>query len=175
MLVETVRFGRLDIPNEKIVTFPQGLPGFDTLVRWCLLHQGELLAINWLQSVEDPEVALLIADPESLFADYNVSIDVKDLAPIGVNPQAHDKAAPPIVLRVVISVDRAAGTLTANLAAPILINVETNLAMQMPLLDTPYSMRQPVPVPEKPAAASAGAAPAARLSVDASAVTNRTP
>lgn len=175
MLVESTRFGRLDIPDDKIITFPLGVPGFDTLGRWCLLHQGELIAINWLQSVEDPAIALIIADPESLFANYDVSLDVNDLAPIGVDPGAHDNVAPPIVLRVVISVDRTAGTLTANLAAPILINVGTNLAMQMPLLGTNYSMRQPVPVPEKPAAASKDAAPVKRLSLDARAATDRTP
>ena len=72
MILSTLRFGDIEIPDEKVLTFPAGLPGFGDLSQWCLLHSEGVDAVNWLQSLEDPTIALIIADPEAFFFDYDV-------------------------------------------------------------------------------------------------------
>ena len=147
MIVNTTRFGNLEISEEKVVTFPFGLPGFNGCVKWCLLHPEDNISVNWLQSVEDPAVALIIADPDVYFDNYDVRVDARELAPIGVEPGDVEGQPPPIALRVVLSVDPKNSELTANLGAPILINLQSRQAMQMPLARGAYSMRQPLPKP----------------------------
>lgn len=144
MKIETTRFGTVEIPDDKLLMFPLGLPGFTEHLRWCLLHSEGTEAVNWLQSADHPEIALIIADPEVLFHDYDVEVEARDLAPIGVVTH-EDSSAPPIVLRVVLSMAPAERILTANLFAPILINLDTRLALQLPLRGTAYGLRHPLP------------------------------
>lgn len=145
MKVETTRFGMVEIVEEKLVSFPFGLPGFDDLKSWCVLHTEGHPGVHWLQSIDDSDVALLIADPEQVFPDYDVTVQDTDLACIGVVIDENTSEPPPVVMRVVLSVDRLKGMVTANLRAPILIHLEQRLAVQIPLTSGNYSVRQPLP------------------------------
>jgi flagellar assembly factor FliW len=148
MKVETTRFGAVEIVEEKLISFPFGLPGFDNLKSWCVLHTEGHPGVHWLQSVDDSDIALLIADPEQLFPDYDVTIQDTDLACIGVVIDESTTEPPPVVMRVVLSVDRLKGMVTANLRAPILIHLDQHLAVQIPLTSGNYSVRQPLPKTE---------------------------
>jgi len=148
MNIETTRFGALEIEDSKLITFPFGLPGFEHLSRWCILHPEGDIDISWFQSTEDPAVALLTANPDALFPDYDVVVNERDLAPIGVHVADTDVEGPPIALRVVVTVNGETQELTANLRAPILINAATQLGLQLPLIGTDFSVNHPLIMPE---------------------------
>jgi len=145
MKINTTRFGTVEIAEDKLISFPFGLPGFDQEKNWCVLHTDGHPGVHWLQSVDDSEVALLIADPEQLFPDYDVTVQDTDLACIGVVISDDTTEPPPVVMRVVLSVERLKGVVTANLRAPIMIHLEKRLAVQIPLTSGNYSVRQPLP------------------------------
>jgi flagellar assembly factor FliW len=63
MLIETTRFGRLDVEESKCIDFPWGIPAFENLKRFILLEHGEG-PIHWLQAVDDPSVAFVVCPPE---------------------------------------------------------------------------------------------------------------
>jgi len=150
MIINTRRFGTLSIDDDKVIEFPFGIPGFPELKGWCVLHTDENHNVHWLQAINDPDAALLVADPDLLFPDYNAEVEDRDLAPIGVNITKDTTGPPPIVLHVVLSVDRAMGKVTANLRAPILINVESRQGIQIALNRGDYSVRQALPRLKKP-------------------------
>ena len=147
MKIQTTRFGELEIEDSKLVTFPFGLPGFENLSSWCILHPEGDIDISWFQSTEDPSVALLTANPDALFPDYDIEVNERDLAPIGVKIQETDESGPDIALRVVVTVNGENQDLTANLRAPILINTATQQGLQLPLLGTNFSVNHPLIVP----------------------------
>ena len=149
MKIQTTRFGELEIEDSKLVTFPFGLPGFENLSSWCILHPEGDIDISWFQSTEDPSVALLTANPDALFPDYDIEVNERDLAPIGVEIRETDESGPDIALRVVVTVNGKNQDLTANLRAPILINTATQQGLQLPLLGTNFAVNHPLIVPTR--------------------------
>jgi flagellar assembly factor FliW len=111
---ESSRFGKLEIQSEAVIEFPAGLIGLGG-ARYALLSTDDKSPFAWLQSVDDPDVALPITNPWLFFTDFAVDIDDAEAARIGIDD--------PSKVDVWVTV-RAAAELegfSANLRAPILV------------------------------------------------------
>jgi len=137
MIVQTSRFGEVDIPDDSIITFPEGLPGFDGDT-YVLIHSDENPNVNWLQSAADPDVALIIMDPMSLRPDYEVKPRPEELKTINATEDHEDK----VVYRIIIRSGDEPGKLYLNLFAPLIFNVEERLGMQLALVGSDYTIRE---------------------------------
>ncbi|MHB9143842.1 MAG: flagellar assembly protein FliW [Symbiobacteriia bacterium] len=139
MQLETQRFGTLAIPEESIIEFEQGLYGFEEQHRFALVPvDSDQTRLLWLLSVDDPALALLIADPTLISQGYNPPVDPADLRALGLD-SIHDG----IVMAVcVLSADPA--KITVNLQAPIIFNPTTRKGRQVIGLDPSLPVRQPV-------------------------------
>ena len=67
MLIESYRFGPLEIPEEKIIAMERPILGFEGLRKFCLIEMEELSPFLWMQSTEEPNVAFLVANPSTFF------------------------------------------------------------------------------------------------------------
>src|SRR5918992_1016899 len=74
MEIETTRFGRLTVDDDRIITFPRGLLGFPDRTQFALIQTGEENYFFWLQSVEDANLAFVVTDPTIFFKDYEVPL-----------------------------------------------------------------------------------------------------
>ena len=74
MQFETTRFGTIEVPEEAILQFPKGLYGLEKTRGFCLLAHDETGCFRWLQSLEEPAVAMLVTDPFQFFPAYEVEI-----------------------------------------------------------------------------------------------------
>jgi flagellar assembly factor FliW len=113
--IDSTRFGTLDIPAEEIIEFPTGLIGLGGS-RYTLVSAGADSAFSWLHSIDDPSLALPVANPWHFFADYSVELSDEATSPIGT--------ADPAEVDVWVTV-RAGAELSdffANLRAPIVIS-----------------------------------------------------
>jgi flagellar assembly factor FliW len=142
MQIETTRFGALDIDEARVLTFPGGLPGFEASRRFVLVPHGRggSSAFEWLQSVEEGALAFLVMRPHQIFSTYQPRIPVAELEAIGL-----DKGGPSPVLYTVLTVPKGdpAG-MTANLLAPIVINLDARVARQVIVNNEEYSLRHRV-------------------------------
>jgi len=114
MTFESSRFGTLEIQTDEVIEFPAGLIGLGG-ARYALLSTDEQSPFAWLQSIDDPDLALPITNPWLFFTQFGVEIDDADAERIGI--------ADPSQVDVWVTV-RAAEELegfTANLRAPILV------------------------------------------------------
>ncbi len=134
MKINTTRFGEIDIEEDKIISFPLGIPGFPHLKRYILLDYKD--PIKWLHAVEDPEVAFIVTEPFSFFHDYSLTVedDVEEFLEI--------KDAGDTAVLVILNVSENA--LNANLKAPLIVNIAKLKAVQIILEDDRYSFRAPV-------------------------------
>lgn len=156
MRIMTPRFGELDIPEETIVTFPDGLPGFRSR-RWVLFVREETPMIEWLQSIDEPDIALMTMDPvRDLLIDYAPSPKRGELGPIGL------KDVSEAAVRVIIRNADLPGRLSVNLFAPLFYNVDRRLGMQLPLVGSGYEVNELWP-PEEVVALTTQAAERAAL------------
>jgi flagellar assembly factor FliW len=137
MFIETTRFGRLEIAIDRIIHFPNGLPGFERLRRFILVPEKDLPEFLWLQAVDAPEVALLVTDPFAFFPDYNVDLPDEDVRELGL--RSPEEA---LVLTTVSIPGREVRSATTNLLSPIVINVTLRRGRQVILTESGYSLKQ---------------------------------
>lgn len=127
MHIDSPRFGALEIEPSKIIEFPRGLPGFEDLKRFTLLHPdaaagGEAPSYFILQSVDDAAVAFHIADPARFGFNYEITLSDEDAAMI--------ELADPAAAAVVVMLLSEGEGVRANLNAPLIINLEARLGVQ---------------------------------------------
>ena len=74
MEIQSTRFGRLNVDDDRVMTFPNGLLGFPSYTRFALIQTGQENYFFWLQSVDEPNLAFVVTDPSLFFKDYEVPI-----------------------------------------------------------------------------------------------------
>lgn len=147
MKLKSARFGELDLPDDRVIRFPDGLPGFRSL-DWVLLHQEEAPVVSWLQAVDEPEVALMTIAPVDLgLGDYRPVPPEEALASLGVDDGRE------LELRIIIRRAEDEEHLRLNLFAPLFFDVERRLGVQVPLIGSDYPVSVLWP-PEEPAGPS---------------------
>ena len=123
MRINTSRFGRIDVAAGDVLRFPSGLPGLEDCREWALLADAANDALGWLQSTSRGDVALAVVSPRRFVPDYQVRIPRSELTPLDV---ADVRQA-----QVVVVVGTNGTSLTLNLKAPIVINLEARTGRQV--------------------------------------------
>ena len=140
MKIETSQFGTIQIPEEKIITMPAGMPGFPGRRRFIILEREETRPFCWYQCVDDPGLALVIMNPYLFKPDYSV-----DLKPALKEMSWEDDGEDSLKLYVVVNASEGVPEkITANLIGPLVINSRRHEAVQMVIHDCPYSHRYPI-------------------------------
>ena len=141
MKVNTRVFGEIDILEEKIIRFVNGIVGFPELTEFALINNSEReggSAIQWLQSIQSPEFAIPVMDPLLILPDYNPQIEDELVKPIGtLNPDD-------ILVLVTVAVPKDITQMTVNLKGPIIINALERKACQVIAEGDNYSVKFPV-------------------------------
>lgn len=138
MKINTTRFGEVTYTSEDILFFPRGIPAFETKEKW-ILAGNEESAIKWLQSLDDGNLALPVTSPDAIQSDYNARIPDDELKLLGSSDISE------LALLIVVSIPESAPwNMTANLRAPILINLKTHKAVQVIALNEEYPVRYTV-------------------------------
>jgi flagellar assembly factor FliW len=135
--LSSVLLGPLEIRPETIFTFPAGLPGFVTLRNFALV-ETQRDDLVWLQSVDDPELTFLLADPFALVPGFEVDIPPADLAAFGATEGA--------LLVLAVAQLEGGAPVTANLQSPIVLDRERRLGRQVVLPDSRYGMTHPISI-----------------------------
>lgn len=138
MVAQTRLFGEVTIDDDKVLEFPNGIIGLEDKRKFAIIYdleKGEDTAIRWLQSMEDPYLALPVIEPFSIIDDYNPMIEDALLEPLG-NPKDEDII---VLLTMIISSD--VTKITANMKAPIIINAVTCQGGQIIVENPEYEAR----------------------------------
>lgn len=138
MLIQTSRFNSIEITEEDIITFPEGLIGFNALRRFVLLDDANDEVFAWLQSCDEPGIAFPVLEPELFASDYRVELNRRDLEAISLEDMKGTRAF------TIITIPSDARLMTANMKAPIILNVAKRLARQCVLQDNKLNIREPI-------------------------------
>ncbi len=133
MVIQTTRFGPVDVDDGKILTFPEGLLGFPRHCRYALLQTGSDPAFFWMQSVEDPDLAFVVCDPRLFVPDYQVALRADEAEALGLRTVDDGQ--------VLVIVNRVNGDLTGNLLGPLVVSTQSRQARQVVLADKRYTTR----------------------------------
>lgn len=128
MLVKTKHFGEVDLDENKVITFEDGIIGFEDCKRYTILYNnedGDSSTISWLQSLDAPELALPVISPLSVMTDYNPIVEDDVLQPIGELTEDN------IIILLTLSVPSDITKMSVNLKAPLIINADTKKGCQI--------------------------------------------
>ncbi len=137
MKVNTRLFGEIDVAEDRIINFTTGIMGFEEYVHYTLIFNAEKKGnIMWLQSLDEPELAFTVMDPMKIVPEYNPVVEDEWLAPLGEVETEDD-----YFLLSVVTVPSDLTKMTANLKAPIVINMKTMKACQIIVNNDDYQVR----------------------------------
>jgi len=136
MEIQTSRFGRMTVDDQRVMTFARGLLGFPNHSRFALIQTGEENYFFWLQSVDDPNLAFVVTDPTIFFKDYDV--------PVREETSTELQLSDPSFLQTFVICNKVGEWLTGNLLGPIVVNAQNRLATQVVLTEKKWTTRQPL-------------------------------
>jgi flagellar assembly factor FliW len=139
MLTLHVSYGgqaeELEVAEEDVLTFPNGLVGCNEWRRFVLLSEEEVPGLHILQSLDEPLIHFLVTDPRLIEPTYAPTINVAELRRLGL---AGSEAA---TLLCILTTHGHPPHVTANLLGPLVINLANRTGVQVVLLDAAYSTR----------------------------------
>lgn len=128
MLVNTKHFGEIDLDDNKILTFENGILGFEDYKRYTILYDNEddkRSVISWFQSIDEPTLALPVIYPTLVNNDYNPIVEDEILNSLGTLTEDN------LVILLTLTVPSDLTKMTTNLKAPIIINADTRQGCQV--------------------------------------------
>nr|WP_046174429.1 flagellar assembly protein FliW [Domibacillus indicus] len=135
MKIQTKYHGEKEIAQEDIISFANGIPGFESEKEFVLLGFPDNNVFFALQSVSTPDLSFVVTDPFSFFIDYNVKIDDATIEALSIEKEED------VTLLNILTVRDPFEETTANLQAPLVINKKTHSGRQVILTGTPYETR----------------------------------
>jgi flagellar assembly factor FliW len=121
------------IQTDPSVTFEEGLIGQPAWKRFVLIvEDSEELPVAMLQSLDDPDCSMLVADPTMVEPTYTVRLTAEDRAALALGADGQ----PVLYCTLSVSAD---GWITANLLGPLAINPVTRFGKQLVLTESSYS------------------------------------
>lgn len=140
MKINTKLFGEIEVEENKLLTFDSGIIGFEELKNYMLIHESdkEEKSILWLQSIDEPDLALPVVSPLLFFCEYNPLIEDELLKPLG--DMDHEST----LVFVTLTVPKDVKEMSVNLKAPLVINAKTRKACQIIVEDEKYAVKHPV-------------------------------
>lgn len=139
MLVKTKYFGEIDLGEEKVITFPNGIMGFENFKKYTLLYDidgdKDDFHVSWLQSLDEPSLALPVINPYYIKADYNPIVEDELLKVIDdVNEEN-------LMLLITMTVPSDITKTSVNLKAPFVINTDTRKGIQIIVENQDYEVK----------------------------------
>jgi flagellar assembly factor FliW len=122
--IKTLHFGEINVEEKHIFTFKDGMLGFENLKQYVLISDEETVPFKWLISLDEPEIGFPLLSPWHIDLTYSPGREIDT-----------DK----VVLFVVVTLDSSKGQMSANMKAPIILDVEKQTGEQRILRSDKYS------------------------------------
>jgi flagellar assembly factor FliW len=141
--VDTKYFGVLAYGEEAVFEFPRGLPAFEEEQRFVLIEMPEHATLVFLQSLRQPELCflafpILVADRE-----YRLAVSREDLEALDLDGGRQPTLGSEVLVLALVSLQDGFSA-TANLMAPIVLNLKTLRGLQAIRQDNLYSHQHPI-------------------------------
>lgn len=136
MQIETCRFGSVEVEASDAIHFPAGVLGMKNCRDWVLLADARNELLGWLQSMDRPEIALAVVSPRRFVPDYQIRVARRDLTVL--------RLADVQEAQVLVIVGKTERSISLNLKAPLVFNLETQRGAQVVAKDE-YPVQHELP------------------------------
>ena len=136
MEIKSSFFGEQTIDPSTIISFPNGIPGFEDQTRFKLFHQeGENPLVFWLQSLDDEALTFSVAQPSIFNINYNFVLNDAEEAALKVEDPAD------ILILIILHKDASdQPTVKGAIRSPLVINSAKRIGLQKVLTQVEQSI-----------------------------------
>lgn len=141
MLVDTKYFGQINLEEDKIIHFENGLFGFEEYKDYTILYDGDAQEkpfFSWLQCVTEKALAFPVVNPQSIKEDYDPVVEDGLLLPLGEIKQDD------LVVLLLATVPKNVKDASVNLKAPVVINSGTRKGIQIVAENKDYEIKHSI-------------------------------
>ncbi|GKX65461.1 flagellar assembly protein FliW [Inconstantimicrobium mannanitabidum] len=138
MKFNTAYNGEINYEEKDIITIKKGIPGFKGLTKFVILDVEDNDVFKLIHSLEDPSLGLIILSPFSVVEDYEIKLSEEVIAELQIEKEQD------VVLYSIVTLNSDSSKITANLMAPIVINVEKKLGQQVIIENSKYKIKEPI-------------------------------
>jgi flagellar assembly factor FliW len=135
--IATTRFGLVDVKDDQVITFTDGMIGFSKLKHYVLVESPAMPLVLWLQSMDRSDVAFPLIEPWFFRKDYRLVMSDPDRIALKLSDADFTK------ILLVMTIPEQADRMTVNLKAPIVLNLSGSTAAQVIQQDRTYEIRVP--------------------------------
>lgn len=133
MKLYTKHFGEIEINENTIIEFPEGIPGFEDFKRYVVLKNPDPdNPFHWLQCVDREDLVFVVINPFMVKEDYDFMI------PDGVVEKLDIEKEEDVAVLTFVVIPEDIKKMTVNLKGPLVINVKNKLGKQLILDDPNY-------------------------------------
>lgn len=134
--VNTLRFGEIEVEEEKVVHFEDGIPAFEDEHEFLIIPYDDESPYVFLQSITTPDLAFLMTMPFVFFPDYEFELDDESQNKLGIKTQED------MLIYTLLTIPGGkVADMTANLMAPVVLNQNTMQARQIVLDKSRYTTK----------------------------------
>ncbi|MCZ8523309.1 MULTISPECIES: flagellar assembly protein FliW [Paenibacillus] len=133
MRIQTLALGEIEYTDNEVITFPQGIPGFEEYTRFIIIGRGE--AFSYLQSLEEERLHFVILNPFDLFQAYEFELHQSDQDELNIQSEEG------IEVWSIVTLGEKPEQYTLNLMGPIVVNKVSRLGKQIVLHQSPYGTK----------------------------------
>jgi flagellar assembly factor FliW len=137
VLVQTSRFGELDIAEDEVFHFEEGIPGFRHVQKYAIIEVEES-PFMYLQSADHGDVSFIVVSPFDFLKSYEFTLPEELIESLNIKNEQQVKIVS------ILSVRNDLASATINLGAPIILNTRLRLGAQYILPDGKYSIHHPL-------------------------------
>ncbi|MCY6370423.1 flagellar assembly protein FliW [Clostridium ganghwense] len=138
MEFKTKYHGVREYEKKDIVTFHKGVPGFEDLRKFIIFNVEDNEMFSILHSIENSEVGFIVVSPFYVKKDYEIKLDDNLVQRLKVEKPED------VMLLNTVTISSNVEEITANLRAPIIINIKEKLGEQIILNNEEYLVKYPL-------------------------------
>lgn len=135
MRLDTTRFGEIEIEEEKIIHFEEGLLGFEKSRKFTILSGEADSLFKWLQCVDDGSLAFIVVEPDLFIDGYFLDLSESDVRKMEV------EAPGDVNILCIVTIPEDTRKISANLQGPIVINSRRKVGRQVISTNESHKLR----------------------------------
>lgn len=127
MQIDTKFLGKIEVMQEQLYSFEQGIPGFPEEKQFALIPFGKNTPFMILQSTSNVQIGFVLVFPYTFKSDYAFDLSKQDVEALNIEKQED------IITYAIVTLKDTLANSTLNLFAPIIINTKTRQGRQIVL------------------------------------------
>lgn len=136
MEIKSSFFGNQSIDPNTIISFPNGIPGFEDQTRFKLFHQeGDNAVIFWLQSLDDESLVFSVTQPSVFNINYDFVLNDAEEATLAIEDPADT-----LILIILHKDESDKPTIKGSIKSPLVINSAKRIGLQKVLVQVEQSI-----------------------------------